>query len=67
MKVVGQNHQSVSTSYNNIGFMYVSLNKYKKAYEYFDKSYKVCKYVFGDDNICTKDAYNEMKKYENFK
>jgi hypothetical protein len=47
--------------------MYVSLNKYKKAYEYFDKSYKVCKYVFGDDNICTKDAYNEMKKYENFK
>ncbi len=64
MNVLGQNHVNVATSYNNIGLVYVKMNKLQECYDYFRRSYLIKLKVFGDKHNKTLLALNIMQKYE---
>ncbi len=53
MNVLGQNHVDVGMSYNNIGNVYVKMNKLKECYDYFRRSYLIKLKVFGDKHNVT--------------
>ena len=49
-RVLGENHPSLATSYNNIGSVYDKKGDYAIALEYYNKSMKICELVFDEEN-----------------
>ena len=52
-KVLGTEHPSTATSYNNIGMVYDNQGDYDKALEYFQKASEICEKVFGPEHPYT--------------
>jgi tetratricopeptide (TPR) repeat protein len=53
-KVLGKDHPSTATSYNNIGSMYYQQGKYREALKYLEKALEICKAKLGEDHPYTK-------------
>ena len=53
-KVLGLEHPSTATSYNNIGGVYHDLDDYDKALEYFFKALTIDEKVLGPEHPNTK-------------
>lgn len=49
----GDNSENTSTSYNNIGLLYLELNDHEKAIEYLRKSLSISENIYGSDSIET--------------
>ena len=59
-KVLGTEHPSTATSYNNIGLCYDNLGDYDKALEYYNKALKISEKVLGTEHPFTATSYNNI-------
>jgi tetratricopeptide (TPR) repeat protein len=59
-KVLGAEHPSTATSYNNIGFVYESQGDYDKALEWYQKASKILEKVLGVEHPDTATSYNNI-------
>ena len=59
-KILGQEHPSTATSYNNIGGVYDNLGDYDKALEYYSKALAICEKVLGPEHPSTATAYDNI-------
>jgi tetratricopeptide (TPR) repeat protein len=50
---VGENFSSTALAYFNLGLSYKSLKKYERALDYFKKSYRIYREIFGDEQTYT--------------
>ncbi|MDE6311821.1 MAG: tetratricopeptide repeat protein, partial [Muribaculaceae bacterium] len=50
LDVFGENHPNVATSYNNIGYVYLSLGEYQQALEYYQKALKISLAVLNENH-----------------
>jgi len=60
LKVHGESHQSVGTSYNNIGLVFDSQGKYDQALEYLQKGLEIGLKVHGDSHPSVGTSYNNI-------
>ena len=59
-KVLGLEHPSTATSYNNIGAVYDSTGDYPKALEYYLKDLQICEKVLGLEHPHTASSHNNI-------
>ncbi|MCL2399666.1 MAG: tetratricopeptide repeat protein, partial [Defluviitaleaceae bacterium] len=59
-KVLGLDHPSTATSYNNIAGVYTSQGEYGKALELYEKTMKIREKVLGLDHPDTATSYNNI-------
>ncbi len=60
-KVLGEEHPSTATSYNNLAEVYIGQRKYKLALIYFYKAYKNFLSIFGADHTKTQIVYENLE------
>ena len=60
-KVLGKEHPSTATSYNNIGLTYNKQGNYPKALEYYQKALNILEKVLGPDHPNTKKTKENME------
>ena len=60
-KVLGKEHPSTATSYNNIGLAYYNKGKYDKAMEFYRKAEKIREQKLGPDHPYTKDVKESIE------
>jgi CHAT domain-containing protein len=59
-KVLGKEHTSTATSYNNIGSIYESMGDYPKALNYYKKDLAIVEKVLGKNHTDTATSYNNI-------
>ena len=59
-KVLGEEHPSTATSYNNLGAVYDSKGEYSQAIEYYQKDLAICRKVLGEEHPSTATSYNNL-------
>ncbi len=60
-KVLGKEHPSTATTYNNIALVYSDLGEYEKALEWFERALKISEKVFGKQHPHTIKIANNMQ------
>ena len=60
-KVLGEEHPSTATSYNNIGGVFDSRGDYPKALEYYQKALAIFEKVLGEEHPNTATVRNNIR------
>jgi tetratricopeptide (TPR) repeat protein len=63
-RVLGKEHPSTATTYNNIGGVYRAQGDYAKALEYYRKANAVFLSVFGENHPYTQNTALSINKLE---
>jgi len=59
-KVLGTEHPSTATTYNNLGGLYESMGEHEKALEYYQKALAIREKVLGTEHPSTATTYNNL-------
>lgn len=60
--LLGDDHIHISTSYNDLGSLYLSTNNYKEALNYFNKALMIRESKLGEDSTRTSIIYYNIGK-----
>lgn len=60
-KVLGKDHPSTATTYNNIALVYHDQGEYEEALEYYVKSFRVMRIRLGKAHVNTKKVFKNMQ------
>ena len=60
LKIYGEEHPDIATSYNNIGGVYASLEMYDKALANYKKALSIKLKIYGEEHPATATSYNNI-------
>ena len=58
--ILGEEHPSTATSYNNLAALYESMGEYAKALPLHEKALKICQDILGEEHPSTAKSYNNL-------
>ncbi|MDQ7085764.1 MAG: tetratricopeptide repeat protein [Sulfurovum sp.] len=59
-KLLGEEHPSTATSYNNLAGLYESMGAYEKAEPLYLKALKISEKLLGEEHPSTATSYNNL-------
>ena len=61
-KVLGKEHPSTATTYNNMAGVYYSQGNYEKALDYYEKALKIFEEKLGSEHPYTKSVRGNLEE-----
>ena len=64
-KVLGKDHPSTATTYNNMALVYCAQGEYDKSLEYYEKALKILTVKLGEEHPYTKTVRENIEFLKN--